>query len=194
MAKEEGAGKRVMGFTSENQFEETEKNTTINDIILDLDKKLLETIKELTFEKELLKHELELDDKIKEKIITLHSKISDFEKKIAERNKKYSLARGLWYDNPKKSYQLISDVANNDRKLRSEIKEIYSELKRNNLNEIDDIYKNVELSKEQILSIKQVINALSQRFDYLANHICSEYSINEDVNRLINENPNIKFN
>ncbi len=148
---------RPIGFLRREEQKQQAEQVTVKNI----EKEFKSMISQLDLDEEIFVKELAIEKKIMKELIKIYKQIRKLEQIITKRNKLAVQCSALITDYPKKSLQLLEEIGEMDYQIIPKADEIYKEISKHFLSDVSELYKGMELSKEQIKNIRSLANTLA---------------------------------
>jgi hypothetical protein len=188
------AKKRDIGF-NRGEVNEAEKEKTLDVKIKDIDKEFSRVISELGMEEELYLTELTIEKVIRKELTKLHKRIKKIEKKISKRNNLVNQCRAQASDIPENSLELITKIQGLDEEISPEADTLFKDIAKHSIPDIDELYKNIDLSEKQIKHIRVLVNNLSIRLSNMmrpVNEAIQGQQLESMRREILMKNPHLK--
>jgi hypothetical protein len=165
-------GKGKIGFLRENEGEKEERQVEVK--IRNIEAGFKKMISGLKLDERIYLEELELERKIRKELIKIYLRLKALEKKIVKREILSNQADSHFRDFPQRSLELLPEIEALDAEIMPEANAIQQEISKHTLPDVDEIYKEIKLSDEQIKHIRTLASTLN------SNLVTSMKTIQED--------------
>ncbi|MBI2669101.1 hypothetical protein HYX14_04635 [Candidatus Woesearchaeota archaeon] len=152
-----------IGFLAGAEKKETEPEIVVANVEKDFSK----MISELEVEENMQSKLLAIEKAVRKELIRLYKKIKKMEKRIKKRNTLFLQCQTYSADYPQKSLELLNQIEKLDAEIIPEADKLYKEISQHTLSEVADVYKQLDLSNEEIKHIRFVSNSLAATFSTL---------------------------
>ncbi len=151
-------GSRKIGFLQEENRSKSKKEEVR---IRDVENSFKTMISGLKLDETIYLQEIKLERKIRKELIKIYLRIKKLEKKIAQRELLSNQASSHYQDFPKKALDLLPEIEALDKEIMPEANKIQQEISKHTLADIAEIYKDIQLSDEQIKHVRTLANTLN---------------------------------
>lgn len=154
--------KVALGFIKERTGSEEKKGTEEKVALRGIEREFDRMLAALQVEKKKLASSLRLEKKIKRELVKIHKRIKKLEELVVQRGTLLARIKTLQRSSPKEALALLEKVEKIDAEIGPMSKEISDELLRHTLPEIAELYEGVNLSREEIVAIRDVALTLGE--------------------------------
>lgn len=169
--------KNPIGF--ERTPDSIEKQTEL--IVGEIEEEFKTLISELKIDESITAQHLAIDKRIREEVVKIYKMIKSLEEKTKERMALVAQVSGYINDFPKKCMEIIDRIDKLNDDLVKDSKKIYDEISKHMVQNLSEVYKEIELSEEQTKHLRAVVKTLSSTLDVLmapVNQSLSTYETN----------------
>ena len=179
-----------IGFGRSSDDEKIEEEKII---IRNIDRGFLSMMRELGIEKKEHQRMAQLEKIIRRELLKLHKKLKKLSKKIKVREDLFRQAKVLSSERPKKSLELIDQIDALDQEIQPKAKELFESITKHSIPEIHEIYKEMDITKQNKENLRILANNLSSRLSTLMREIneTSGQALKMTKQNILRVNPNL---